>query len=170
MTLPLWASWALLAAVAVERVVELAIARRNTRALLAAGAQEVGAAHYPLIVVLHALWLAALAIWIVKTDAQLRLGWTAAFLAVQPVRLWVLRTLGAYWTTRIITVPNAPLVRRGPYRFLKHPNYAVVVAEIALLPLALGAWQIAAIFSVLNAAVLAVRLRAENAALALRPS
>ncbi len=170
MMLPVWASWTLLIAVALARLVELAVAQRNTRALIARGAREVGAAHYPLIVAVHTLWLLTLAAWIARTDAPLHLGWALAYLAVQPLRVWVIRTLGPYWTTRIICVPDAPLVRRGPYRVLKHPNYAVVVAEIALLPLAVGAWQIAAIFTVLNAAVLAVRLRAENAALALRPS
>ena len=92
----------------------------------------------------------------------------ALYLMVQPVRAWVIASLGRYWTTRIISLPDAPLVRRGPYRFLKHPNYTVVVLEIALLPLALGAWPVAALFSVLNALVLWVRITAENRALAAR--
>jgi methyltransferase len=167
-TLPVWASWLLLAAVGLERLAELVLSRRNTQALLAAGAQEAGAGHYPFIVAVHVLWLAALAIWLASTDAPLALGWAAAFLAVQPLRVWVMNSLGRFWTTRIISLPGAPLVRRGPYRFLRHPNYAVVVAEVALLPLAFGAWQIAAVFSALNAAVLFVRIRTENEVLVVR--
>ena len=92
----------------------------------------------------------------------------AGFIALQGVRLWVLASLGRYWTTRVITVSGAPLVRRGPYRFMRHPNYLVVIAEIAVLPLIFGAWQIAAIFSALNVALLAHRIRVEDAALAPR--
>ena len=90
----------------------------------------------------------------------------AAFLALQAARVWVLATLGRYWTTRIITLPDAPLVRRGPYRFVRHPNYLIVAAEIAVLPLVFGAWQIALVFSILNLLLLSHRIRRENAALA----
>src|SRR5262249_24074026 len=92
----------------------------------------------------------------------------AAFAILQGLRLWVLLSLGRYWTTRIITVPGAPLVRRGPYRFLRHPNYLVVAAEIAMLPLAFGAWVVAVVFSALNAALLAWRIALEDQALAPR--
>lgn len=161
-------AWILLAYVAIERLAELPLARRNTIALLAAGAHEVGAAHYPVLVGVHVLWLASLAAWVAHFQPPLHLGWAALYVALQPLRFWVIATLGRYWTTRIVTVPNAPLVKRGPYRFLKHPNYVVVVAEIAILPLALGAWPLAVLFSALNAAALTVRLRVENASLAQR--
>jgi methyltransferase len=91
-----------------------------------------------------------------------------AFAVLQGLRLWVLMSLGRYWTTRVITLPDAPLVRRGPYRFLRHPNYLVVAAEIAVLPLAFGAWAVAAVFSALNAALLAWRISLEDHALAPR--
>ncbi len=154
----------LLAFVTAERLGELWLARRNTAALMAQGAVEVGAGHYPLVVALHAAWLAGL--WLSGADNPLEAGWLAVFLALQPLRFWVLATLGPRWTTRIIVLPGAPLVRSGPYRFLSHPNYLVVVGEIAALPLCLGLPEYAAAFSLANAAVLAVRIRAENGALA----
>jgi methyltransferase len=155
----------ILAAVAAERVVELAVSQRNQRRLLTEGGHEIGAGHYPLIVALHGAWLASMALIVVLLPAQLNILPLALFLALQPLRLWVLTTLGRYWTTRIITVPDAPLVTHGPYRFIRHPNYAIVVLEIALLPLAFGAWPVAVIFSVLNAALLTLRIRVEGAAL-----
>ncbi|WP_294642018.1 isoprenylcysteine carboxylmethyltransferase family protein [uncultured Aureimonas sp.] len=153
----------LLAFVTLERLAELALARRNTAALLARGALEFAPGHYPLIVALHAAWLAGL--WWLGRDQPLHEGWLALFALLQIARVWVLVTLGRRWTTRIIVLPGAPLVRRGPYRFLSHPNYAVVVGEIAVLPLALELPLYALAFSILNAAVLAVRIRAEQAAL-----
>jgi methyltransferase len=157
---------AILALVAVERITELVVSRRNQRRLLAEGGREVGAAHYPFIVATHAAWLLSLAIWVMRGPYVLHSAALAAFVALQPARLWVIASLGRFWTTRIITLPGAPLVRRGPYRFMRHPNYAVVVGEIALLPLAFGAWPLSVFFSLLNAGVLAVRIRAEEAALA----
>ena len=112
---------------------------------------------------LHAAWLVSL--WWLARDHPLQWGWLAAFLVLQGLRVWTLATLGRRWTTRIIILPGAPLVARGPYRFIRHPNYLVVVGEIACLPLALGAPLIALAFSLANAAVLTVRIRAENAAL-----
>ncbi|WP_299617023.1 isoprenylcysteine carboxyl methyltransferase family protein [Pelagibius sp.] len=159
--------WAVLLLVALQRLAELVYARRNTRRLLAEGASEVGAAHYPLLVGLHALWLLALAI-LVPPDATPNWLLLAAFLGLQALRVWILLSLGRYWTTRIITLPQAPLVRRGPYRFLRHPNYLVVAGEILILPLAFGAWEIALGFSLANALLLAHRIRLENAALAPR--
>lgn len=159
----------IVALVAAERAAELVHARRNTRALLARGGVEAGAGHYPLLVLLHAAWLAAL-LYFVPTDSAPSWGWLAVFVLLQLLRLWVLVSLGRYWTTRIITLPGAPLVRSGPYRFLRHPNYIVVVAEIAVLPLAFGAWRIALVFSVLNLALLAWRIRVEQQALAPRAS
>lgn len=154
--------------VAVQRVAELFISRRHERALRAQGAVEHGAAHYPYIVAVHAGWLAALVVWGAVMPSVMSPAGIALYLALQPMRAWVIASLGRYWTTRIISVPGAPLVRRGPYRFLKHPNYAVVVLEIVLLPLALGAWPIALVFSILNAVVLRVRISAENQTLAAR--
>lgn len=154
----------LLALVTLGRLAELVVARRNTRDLLAHGGVEVAPGHYPLIVLLHAAWLAAL--WLQVGQAVLQPAWLAVFLVLQVGRIWVLGTLGRRWTTRIIFVPGEALVRRGPYRFVNHPNYVVVIGEIASLPLALGLPMTALVFSLLNAAVLTIRIRAENGALA----
>lgn len=153
----------LLALVTLERLAELWLARRNTAALLAKGGVEVAARHYPLIVALHAFWLACL--WVLGWDAPVHPGWLALFVLLQVARVWVLATLGRRWTTRIILLPGVPLIATGPYRWLSHPNYAVVVAEIAVLPLCLGLPLIAVIFTLGNAAVLSLRIAAENAAL-----
>ncbi len=157
--------WTLLLAVILARLAELIYARRNTQRLLAEGAREFGAGHYPLIVLLHAAWLLSIALF-VPAEASVVPALLALFLLVQILRIWVLTSLGRYWTTRIITLPGVPLVRRGPYRFVRHPNYLVVVLEIALLPLCFGAWEIALIFSLLNAAMLFWRIRIEDQALA----
>jgi methyltransferase len=152
--------------VALQRLGELVYAARNTRALMALGAVEYGRSHYPLIVLLHAAWLISLFVF-VPWRTPIDWYWLSLFILLQAARIWVVASLGPHWTTRIVVLPGAPLVRRGPYRWLKHPNYCVVAAEIAVLPLAFGAWQIALIFSVLNAAMLAWRLHVE--AEALRP-
>lgn len=154
----------ILALVTLQRLAELVVARRNSRALIAEGAHEVGAGHYPLIVAVHALWLAAL--WWLAPGRVVIWPLIGLFLLLQGGRLWVLATLGRRWTTRIIVLPGAPLVAGGPFRFVRHPNYLVVIAEIAVLPLAFGLWQVALLFSALNAAVLTVRIRAEERALA----
>jgi methyltransferase len=154
---------AILALVTMQRLAELWLSNRNTRRLLAQGAHEVGPAHYPLIVAVHVLWLAAL--WWLAPGRAIAWGWVGLFVALQLLRVWVLITLGQRWTTRIIVLPGAPLVRSGPYRWLRHPNYLVVIGEIAVLPLAFGLVEVAAFFSLLNAAVLWIRVRAENAAL-----
>ncbi len=150
-----------------QRLGELVYSSRNTRALLAKGAVEAGRAHYPLIVLLHAAWLVAI---VATLPASPPIHWPAVALLVvlQGLRLWVIATLGPYWTTRILTLPGAPLVRDGPYRFLRHPNYLVVVVEIALLPLAFGQVAIAVVFSILNAAMLWWRIRIEDQALQAR--
>jgi methyltransferase len=153
----------ILVLVTVQRLGELWLSKRNTRRLLASGAHEYGANHYPLIVAVHALWLIAL--WWLALSRPVEGFWLGVFVLIEIARLWVLATLGRRWTTRIVVLPNAPLVRRGPYRLVNHPNYAVVVAEIAVLPLVFGLWQIALIFTLLNAAVLTVRIREENRAL-----
>lgn len=154
--------------VACQRLAELVLARRNAAALRARGWTEVGAAHYPALVALHAAWLGACA-WAAATTGVVHWWLLGLFLLLQLARIWTIATLGPYWTTRILTHPDAPLIRRGPYRLMRHPNYAVVAAEIVVLPLAFGAWRLAAVFGLANAALLAVRLRAERRALAGRP-
>jgi len=154
----------LLGFVTAERLVELWLARRNTAALLAQGAFEAASGHYPLIVGLHALWLAGL--WVLGWSAALQPVWLVVFLLLQAARAWIFATLGPRWTTRIIVLPNAPLVSGGPYRYVSHPNYLVVIGEIASLPLCLGLPLYALAFSVANLAVLSIRVRAENASLA----
>lgn len=151
-----------------QRLAELAIARANTRAALAAGAVERGARHYPAMIALHVSWLLSIAAF--GWDHAVRPGWLAVFILLQLGRVWVLATLGRRWTTRIIVWPDRPLVRRGPYRWLRHPNYTVVVAEIAVAPLVLGLPWVAAVFTLANAAMLWVRIRAENRALADSPA
>ena len=161
MSLPQW----IVLAVLLQRLAELAYAQANTRRLTAAGGIESGARHMPLLVAVHAGWLAAL-FFLVPADAPTSWPLLALYALLQVGRLWVIAALGRRWTVRVITLPGAPLVKGGPYRFCRHPNYLIVAAEIAVLPLAFGAWQIALLFSALNAAVLAHRIRVEEAALA----
>lgn len=157
----------ILALVVLQRLGELVVARRNTRRLLAGGGREVGAAHYPLFILLHGSWLVAIA---ATVPLQRQPSWAliALFAVLQLCRVWVIATLGPYWTTRIITVDGAPLVRRGPFRLVRHPNYWVVCAEIAVLPLAFGDWPVAIIWSVLNALLLRHRIRVEGEVLRAR--
>lgn len=154
----------ILALVTASRLVELPIAARNTARLKAAGGIEVAPGHYPAIVALHAAWLGAL--WWLAPGLPVNLPLLALFGLVELGRWWVLWTLGRRWTTRIIVVPDEQLVRRGPYRLVNHPNYWVVAAEIAILPLVFGLWQVALVFTLLNAVVLFVRIIREGAALA----
>lgn len=150
-----------------QRLGELVIARRNTRALLARGGREVGARHYPLFIALHLAWIAAMALFI-PLDAWPDMGLIALYLVLQLGRVWVITSLGPYWTTRIITLDQAPTVKRGPYRFIRHPNYLVVGLEILTLPLAFHAYWIAGVFTVLNTLLIGYRIRVEEAALAPR--
>ncbi len=154
----------ILAAVTSQRAAELVVARHNTHKLMACGAVEVAPGHYPLIVTVHAAWLISL--WVFGRHQPVNIVALAGYLGLQSFRFWILWTLGSRWTTRIIVLPEQPLVSTGPYRFLSHPNYAVVAGEIAVLPLVLGLPLLAIVFTVLNAAVLAIRIRAENRALA----
>jgi methyltransferase len=149
--------------IAVTRLVELTVAQRNTARLRAAGAIEFGRAHYPFIIALHVTWLAAL--WFLGRYQNVDRILLAIFIMLQGARLWVISSLGSQWTTRIIVMPGAPLVSRGPYRLMRHPNYAIVVAEIAVVPLALGLPVFAVVFSLINAALLFWRILIENAAL-----
>ena len=153
----------ILALVTLERLGELLFARANTRRLVESGGVEHGASHYPLIVALHAAWLAAL--WLLAPGRAIDGFWLGMFALITCARIWTLATLGRRWTTRIVTVPGEDLVGRGPYRFLNHPNYWVVMGEIAVLPLVFDLPWVALIFSILNAAVLVVRVREENRAL-----
>jgi methyltransferase len=131
--------------VAVQRLSELVYANHNQKRLLAQGGVEHGAGHYPLFIILHAAWLVT--IWIFADPAQsfdpTLLG---AFLALHGLRVWIVLTLGRFWTTRIISVPGVPLIRRGPYRLIRHPNYVVVILEIAVLPMVFGLWRLALVF------------------------
>jgi methyltransferase len=159
-----WPAYLVLALVTLQRLGELLLAERNTRRLLAKGAHEVARGHYPYMVAVHAGWLAAL--WLLGPGPPIHVIPLIVYAALQVVRVWVIATLGERWTTRIIVLPGEPLVRHGPYRWLDHPNYLIVIAEIAVLPLVFGLPVVAGFFSVLNAIVLWVRLREENEALA----
>jgi len=160
---------ALVAAVALERLAELAVSRRNARRLLLAGGVEVGRGHYPAMVAFHAALLAACfaepALWPGPWPAQVAVPAAALLLLSQALRWWAVASLGGRWSTRVIALPGAAPVRSGPYRWLRHPNYLAVVVEVSALPLAAGAWRTAIAATVLNAALLAVRVRAEERAL-----
>ena len=155
----------ILAFVIAQRLAELVWSNRNTRRLMAGGGMELGARHYPLFILLHGSWLLSLAL-LVPADAAVIWPLFWLFALLQLGRLWLLASLGRYWTTRVITVPGAPLVRSGPYRFLRHPNYLIVSGEVAVVPLMVGAWAIALVFSLLNAALLRHRIAVEEAGLA----
>jgi methyltransferase len=155
--------------VSLQRLLELALSRRNERLLRARGAVERGRGHYPLIVALHALWLLSTLTEGTLRGPELPALWPiplALFLLVQPLRYWAIFSLGDYWNTRILVVPGTKLVRRGPYRYVKHPNYVVVAVEVLTFPLIFGAWITALVFSILNATLLYARVREENRALA----
>ncbi len=162
-------NWALVIvlAVALERLVELIVARRNTARLLDQGAVEHGAVHFPIFILLHGAWLLAL---FIEARAGATIYWplVAVYGLLFAARIWVMTSLGRFWTIRVITLPGAPMVQRGPYRLVRHPNYLVVIGEIAILPLAFGDWRLALIFSILNLALIAARIRVEDKALAPR--
>ena len=161
--LPQW----IVLALALFRVVELIVAQRNTKRLLANGGCEFGRRHYPLFVFLHGGWLLVL-FFDVPSSTEVNYFFLALLGILFCGRMWVIKALGPYWTTRVISSSEFPLIRNGPYRFVRHPNYWVVTAEIAVLPLCFGAWQWAVVFSVLNAVLLWWRIRIENEALSLR--
>jgi methyltransferase len=154
----------LLSFLVMQRLVELLLARSNTRRLRAAGAVEIGAGHYPLMILLHGSWLVALIVY--GHDRDVNAYWLVAFVLLQAARVWVIGSLGRQWTTRVIVLPGRELAAVGPYRHVQHPNYIVVALEIAVVPLALGLPLVALIFSMLNAAMLAYRISVENRALA----
>jgi len=160
---------ALVGLAAAERLFELRIASRNRQRLLSQGAVEVGAGHYPWMVLLHTAWLVAcpLEVWLLGRPFLPVLGAVAlaGFLGSMALRYWVIATLGGRWTTRILVLPGSAPVAAGPYRFTRHPNYLAVIVEIAALPLVHSAWLTAVAFSLANALLLRVRIRAEERAL-----
>lgn len=149
--------------VTIQRLIELVIAKRNTAALLTMGAREVGAAHYPLLVAFHTVWI--LGLWILARGQAIYWPLIIVFALLQAMRIWVLATLGKSWTTRIIVLPEKPLVVGGPFKYMNHPNYAVVALEIFVLPLAFGLISFAIIGGVINLGILAYRIHIEEAAL-----
>jgi len=162
------AYYALIGLVACQRLSELWISRRNARWMLERGGHEVGRGHYPIAVTLHTTFLASLICETSLLHKQPASWWWipfAAFLLAQALRYWSMISLGHFWNTRIFILPGAELIRRGPYRFLHHPNYRAVVVEIVTLPLIVQAYFTAVIFSILNAVFLTIRIRAEEEAL-----
>lgn len=155
-----------------ERLAELLLSRRNARRALARGAVELGRPHFVAMAILHAAFLPACLLEVVLLSRAFpgALGYAALAVALlaQGMRYWAIATLGERWNVRIIVLPDAPPVTSGPYRFIRHPNYVAVVAEMLAVPLIHGAWLTAAVFSALNAIVLTVRIRAEEAALGTR--
>jgi methyltransferase len=159
----MWEGVAVLAFVTLQRLAELALSQHNTKKLIARGGHEVAPEHYPLIVMLHASWLAAL--WLLGPGPPIEIIPLILFALLQLGRVWVIATLGERWTTRIIVLPGAPLVKAGPYRWFDHPNYLIVIGEFAVLPLVFDLPMVAIIFSLLNGLMLWVRISAENRAL-----
>ena len=159
----------LIALVACERLLELVVSRRNLAWSLARGGSEHGRGHYPFMVVLHTSLLVGAVVEVAVADRPFLpwLGWPmlAVVVATQALRWWCISTLGPRWNTRIVVVPGLPLVSRGPYRLLSHPNYVAVVLEGIALPLVHTAWVTALVFTVLNLVLLRVRIRAEEAAM-----
>lgn len=159
----------LLLLLAAERLGELCLSARNARRAFAKGAVEVGQRHYRVMAALHTLFLVCCLaeVWLVPRSFPGGLGWLCLglSLAAQALRYWAIATLGERWNTRVIVLPGADPVTRGPYRFIRHPNYVAVVVELLVVPLIHGAWWTAAVFSVANAFLLQIRIRAEEAAL-----
>lgn len=159
----MWTNIVILGLVTLQRLAELYIAHRNTRRLLAQGGFEVASGHYPLIVALHALWLAGL--WYLAIKADISWPWIWAYAVLEAARGWIIAALGSRWTTRIIVVPGETLVDAGPYKYFRHPNYLVVACEIFMLPMAFGLWWYALIFAAVNAGLLYWRIKSEDEAL-----
>lgn len=158
-----WAALAILCFVTMQRIAELILSQHNTKKLLARGAYEVAPEHYPFLVLLHTSWLGVL--WFFGPGPPIHTLPLILFGLLQLGRVWVIATLGERWTTRIIILPGAPLITSGPYRWVNHPNYLIVIGEFAVLPLVFGLPAVAIVFSLLNVAILAVRIKAENRAL-----
>ncbi|WP_053366899.1 isoprenylcysteine carboxyl methyltransferase family protein [Bacillus sp. FJAT-27245] len=151
-----------------QRVAELIIARKNEKRMKREGALEFGQGHYPWMVLMHAGFFLALILEVWLLGKGLSPLWPillAAFILAQAGRLWALSTLGKYWNTKIIVLPGANPVRKGPYRFIRHPNYVIVTLELLVVPLLFEAYMTASVFAVLNAIMLSVRIPAEEKAL-----
>jgi len=157
--------WLALAVVAAQRIVTVVYSARNTKRMLAAGGIEVGKAQFPVIAVAQFAWLASMAFLIPSRTTP---NWwvLGAAAIVELFHCWAIASLGRYWSTRVVLVPGARLVRSGPYGFMRHPNYVAVLAEIVLLPLAFGRWDIALVFGALYAALMLWRVRDEDRLLA----
>jgi methyltransferase len=159
----MWINITILSLVTLQRLVELYIAHRNTKRLIARGGFEVGSGHYPLIVALHAIWLAGL--WYLALNLPVSWPWIFAYLVLEAARGWIIAALGSRWTTRIIVVPGETLVDEGPYKWFRHPNYMVVAGEIFILPMAFGIWWYALLFAAINGALLYWRIKSADEAL-----
>ena len=159
----MWTNFTILALVTLQRLVELSIARRNTKRLLANGGVEVSSGHYPLIVLFHAVWMAGL--WYSVWGQTVNWPWAFAYLVLQAARGWIIAALGNRWTTRIIVVPGETLSKAGPYKYFRHPNYTIVAAEIIILPLVFSLWWFAIIFGCINLGLLFWRIKEEDSAL-----
>ncbi len=159
-------AWLILTFIICQRLGELIWASRNTKRLLALGAVESSPKHYRWIVLLHTTWIATIALSLaLKPSAGVDPWFLGFFVLLTCFRAWILWTLGSFFTTKIISLPGAPLKKSGPYRFLKHPNYLLVSFEIVIVPLIFGFWQIALVWGLTNIAVLYHRIRAEDVAL-----
>ncbi|HUR42481.1 MAG TPA: isoprenylcysteine carboxylmethyltransferase family protein [Aestuariivirga sp.] len=159
----MWTNIIVLSLVTLQRLAELWIAHRNTKRLMGQGGFEVGSGHYPLIVALHAIWLAGL--WFLALHLEISWPWIFAYLVLEAARGWIIAALGSRWTTRIIVVPGETLVAEGPYKYFRHPNYMIVAGEIFILPMAFGLWWYALLFAALNGGLLYWRIKAEEEAL-----
>ena len=166
-----WALAAFLAVLAAQRVSELRLSAANTKRLVERGAREYGSRHFPLIVLVHVLFPLCLVVEVVALGARpgrLWALWLGLWLAAQALRYAAIRSLGERWCVRILVLPGEPLVRRGPYRFTRHPNYLAVIVELLAAPLMFGAWRTTVAISLLDLVALGIRIRAEEAALRYR--
>lgn len=155
--------------VIIQRMIELYVAKRNANILRAKGGYEVGAKHYKYFIILHSMFLLSLILEVVLFKHRLPLWWPISFsifLLAQILRVWCIKSLGFFWNTRIIVLPHAKIIQKGPYKYIRHPNYVVVVAELIFLPLSFGAYYTAIIISILNAFLLNIRISVEEKALA----
>ena len=160
--------WIVLSIVIIQRLAELGIAKNNEKRMKAEGAYEVGTRHYPIIVLLHTAFFVSLLVEVVVRQPSLSPIWgilLTIFLLTQVLRVWCLSSLGKFWNTKIIILPGADVVMKGPYRFIRHPNYVIVATEILVLPLLFGAYFTAILFTVLNAWMMSVRIPQEEKAL-----
>ena len=152
-----------------QRLIELLIAKRNEQWMKAQGAIEFGKVHYRLMVIMHTLFFLVFLVEVVYLEKTLSMAWSSLlflFLLAQAGRIWALTSLGRFWNTKIIVLPNSKVVRKGPYQYIKHPNYAIVMVEFLVIPLLFNAYITAALFTLLNIGILAIRIPAEEQALA----